>query len=44
MEVQPLKSTQVTFPVLRRVLQQQERVNMAYIKAAFSRRGEDALP
>lgn len=43
MEVPPLKSTQVTFPVLRRVLQQQERANMTYIKDAFSRRGEKAL-
>jgi len=44
MEVQPFKSTQVIFPVLGRVLQQQERATMAYIKDAFSRRGEKALP
>lgn len=44
MEVQPPKSNRVTFPVQRRVLQQQEGTNVVYIKDVSSRRGEKALP
>lgn len=44
MEVQPLKGTRVIFPLLRRVLQRQEKANMAYIEEVFSRRSEKVLP